>query len=227
MSDHCYDDGICETGSLVAKRETMTDENCQHEHSHPAEYEREDGSHGCRWCETVDERNMFERQYKRAVQDSLTNLQDRYRLERELSDANALVLTGFQENARLREAMKKYGDHSGNCMMGWVKADENGEYPCTCGFKEALAADGCRHLRKCGGTCIDCGAEVDMTTLDEREPTAREPAADRATFGQTREDEYMCRGGGVHRSRVEATACTQNPCLVTEYHQLAANPEKP
>lgn len=42
-----------------------------------------------------------------------------------------------------------------------------------------------------------------------------------------REDEYMCGGGGIHRNRAASTACLLNPCLITQYRGLAADPEKP
>ena len=41
--------------------------------------------------------------------------------------------------AKLRKALEKHGQHSRDCTMGWVKPDKDGEYPCICGYREALA----------------------------------------------------------------------------------------
>ena len=52
-------------------------------------------------------------------------------LERELVAAQA-------ENERMREALKKYGGHTVDCMEGYYN---DGPWPCDCGFEAAMQSE--------------------------------------------------------------------------------------
>lgn len=142
-------------------------------------------------------------------------------LERELKEMRELMANLYgttpedrallqQENVRLREALKRYGGHTGNCAYR-LTAD----IPCDCGLREALSADPTQQQ-------------------DERNAVADEPQNGKQlpVYGGNpahtyREDEYMCRGGGIHRNKSASTVCLLNPCLITQYQGLAADRENP
>ena len=101
------------------------------------------------------------------------------------------ALQAEQENARLREALRKHGQHSPRCT--YTDADEYGpETPCNCGLRAALAAQPEREVRCaitvardcCMGDCSrehrrECGAPMPCEQHAAYAPAVRPEPADR------------------------------------------------